>query len=96
MSLQFKQSKAAIAVPAGKAHAVSAAKLALSPSAAEAVLAAFDLDQSFGPCVGLSRAARWERARALGLSPPAEVFAALESVGAVQQSVFSRAMGAIA
>jgi hypothetical protein len=92
-SIGFKQSKATtIAAPVGKAH-VSAAKPALIPSAAEMLLAAFDLDQSFGPCVGLSRAARWERARALGLSPPAEVLAALEMVGAAQQSVFARAMG---
>ena len=66
-TLAFKQAKPAIAVPqAGKAH-LSAAPAKLSASSAETILAAFDLDQSFGPCVGLSRAARWERARALGL-----------------------------
>ena len=28
----------------------------------------------FGPCVGIPRLERWERAQALGLKPPKEVF----------------------
>lgn len=28
----------------------------------------------FGPCVGIPRLDRWERAQALGLNPPKEVF----------------------
>ncbi|PCH36398.1 hypothetical protein WOLCODRAFT_140394, partial [Wolfiporia cocos MD-104 SS10] len=37
------------------------------------ILRSFDLSYEYGPCVGVSRLARWERAEALGLNPPAEV-----------------------
>ncbi|KAI8338698.1 DNA polymerase delta, subunit 4-domain-containing protein [Chlamydoabsidia padenii] len=37
------------------------------------LLRAFDLDYKYGPCVGLSRLQRWERANALGLEPPFEI-----------------------
>lgn len=33
----------------------------------------FDLDPTFGPCVGLSRMQRWERAQKNGLAPPQHV-----------------------
>lgn len=33
-------------------------------------LRSFDLCQKYGPCVGLSRLERWERAEKLGLNPP--------------------------
>ncbi|XP_034400272.1 DNA polymerase delta subunit 4 isoform X2 [Cyclopterus lumpus] len=33
----------------------------------------FDLDWRFGPCTGISRQQRWERAKRHGLSPPEEV-----------------------
>ncbi|XP_042386230.1 uncharacterized protein LOC121977890 [Zingiber officinale] len=33
----------------------------------------FDMDMRYGPCIGLSRTDRWERAAAMGLNPPAEV-----------------------
>ncbi len=33
----------------------------------------FDLSYEYGPCVGVTRLERWERALALGLNPPAEV-----------------------
>ncbi|KAI8082941.1 DNA polymerase delta, subunit 4-domain-containing protein, partial [Halteromyces radiatus] len=36
-------------------------------------LRAFDLNYQYGPCVGLSRLERWERAQALGLHPPIEI-----------------------
>ncbi|ORZ11482.1 DNA polymerase delta, subunit 4-domain-containing protein [Absidia repens] len=36
-------------------------------------LRAFDLDYSYGPCVGLTRLERWERAASLGLDPPEEI-----------------------
>lgn len=31
------------------------------------------LPRSFGPCTGITRLQRWERAQKLGLDPPAEV-----------------------
>ena len=42
------------------------------------LLRAFDLDPEFGPCVGMTRKARWERAAANGLHPPAEVLALVQ------------------
>ena len=36
-------------------------------------LHAFDLCSEFGPCIGMSRAERWERAQRFGLSPPDNV-----------------------
>lgn len=31
------------------------------------------MDMRYGPCVGMTRLARWERAFAMGLQPPAEL-----------------------
>ncbi|RWR87246.1 DNA polymerase delta subunit 4 [Cinnamomum micranthum f. kanehirae] len=39
----------------------------------EEVLRQFDLNMSYGPCLGISRLERWERANKLGLNPPKEV-----------------------
>lgn len=36
-------------------------------------LRAFDLSSKYGPCVGISRLERWERAEKYGKKPPAEV-----------------------
>ncbi|KAM9314973.1 DNA polymerase delta subunit 4 [Pholidichthys leucotaenia] len=33
----------------------------------------FDLDWRFGPCTGISRLQRWDRAKVHGLNPPAEI-----------------------
>jgi len=37
------------------------------------ILRIFDLSYEYGPCVGVTRLERWERAAALGLNPPSEV-----------------------
>ncbi|KAN0109117.1 DNA polymerase delta, subunit 4 domain containing protein [Russula decolorans] len=37
------------------------------------ILRIFDLTYEYGPCVGVTRLERWERAAALGLNPPLEV-----------------------
>ncbi|KAF8527298.1 DNA polymerase delta, subunit 4-domain-containing protein [Gautieria morchelliformis] len=37
------------------------------------MLRVFDNTYDYGPCVGMTRLERWERAEALGLNPPAEV-----------------------
>ncbi|CAL9781369.1 unnamed protein product, partial [Musa acuminata subsp. burmannicoides] len=37
----------------------------------------FDLDMRYGPCLGLSRMERWDRAAAMGLNPPGDVEAIL-------------------
>ena len=42
-------------------------------SSFDPVLRSFDLDETFGPCVGISRSERWQRAERLGLQPPIAV-----------------------
>lgn len=37
------------------------------------VLRDFDLNSDYGPCLGITRMERWERARGLDLSPPENV-----------------------
>ncbi|KAF7294340.1 hypothetical protein HMN09_01163200 [Mycena chlorophos] len=37
------------------------------------ILRVFDLSYEYGPCIGITRLQRWERAQAMGLSPPVEV-----------------------
>ncbi|KAK0593313.1 hypothetical protein LWI29_034674 [Acer saccharum] len=39
----------------------------------ESVLRQFDMNMAYGPCLGMSRQARWERANRLGLNPPKEI-----------------------
>ncbi|KAI1858910.1 uncharacterized protein JN550_012369 [Neoarthrinium moseri] len=46
-------------------------------SLAEKVLRYFDVSSQYGPCVGMSRMKRWQRADKLGLNPPSEVLAVL-------------------
>ncbi|EPQ26245.1 uncharacterized protein PFL1_06180 [Pseudozyma flocculosa PF-1] len=38
------------------------------------ILRLFDLDPTYGPCIGLTRLERWERAEELGEHPPREVY----------------------
>ncbi|XP_038697013.1 DNA polymerase delta subunit 4 isoform X2 [Tripterygium wilfordii] len=39
----------------------------------EQLLKQFDMNMVYGPCLGMTRMARWERAQGLGLSPPKEI-----------------------
>ena len=39
----------------------------------EEALRQFDMDTSYGPCIGITRLRRWERAAAMGLRPPPRV-----------------------
>ncbi|KAK3297819.1 DNA polymerase delta, subunit 4-domain-containing protein [Chaetomium fimeti] len=43
----------------------------------EKVLRYFDVSSQYGPCVGIARLKRWQRAQRLGLNPPVEVLAVL-------------------
>ncbi|KFA47738.1 hypothetical protein S40293_07147 [Stachybotrys chartarum IBT 40293] len=43
----------------------------------EKVLRYFDVSSQYGPCIGISRQKRWERAEKLGLNPPVEVLSVL-------------------
>uniref|UniRef100_A0A0E0LXK3 DNA polymerase delta subunit 4 n=1 Tax=Oryza punctata TaxID=4537 RepID=A0A0E0LXK3_ORYPU len=36
----------------------------------EEQLRLFDMDMTYGPCIGMTRLRRWERAAAMGLRPP--------------------------
>ncbi|XP_060211609.1 uncharacterized protein LOC132639142, partial [Lycium barbarum] len=45
----------------------------------EEILTQFDLNMAYGPCLGLSRLDRWERAKSLGLNPPRDVEPLLRS-----------------
>lgn len=39
----------------------------------EEMLRQFDMNMSYGPCLGLTRLERWERANALGLNPSKDI-----------------------
>lgn len=39
----------------------------------EEMVGQFDMNMAYGPCLGLTRLARWERARRLGLNPPEDI-----------------------
>lgn len=45
----------------------------------EMILRQFDMNMAYGPCIGMSRLERWQRAEALGLNPPKEVENLLKS-----------------
>ncbi|KAF5840055.1 DNA polymerase delta, subunit 4-domain-containing protein [Dunaliella salina] len=45
----------------------------------EQLLRQFDLNSAFGPCIGMTRLARWDRAHRFGKKPPAEIRDALKS-----------------
>ncbi|KAG4999590.1 hypothetical protein AAZX31_08G076900 [Glycine max] len=45
----------------------------------EVVLRQFDLNMAYGPCLGMTRLARWERAQRLDLNPPQEIERLLKS-----------------
>ncbi|KAI3341482.1 DNA polymerase delta, subunit 4-domain-containing protein [Ustulina deusta] len=46
-------------------------------SLAEKILRYWDVSSQYGPCVGVSRLKRWQRADRIGLNPPLEVLAVL-------------------
>ena len=37
------------------------------------ILRVFDLEANYGPCTGMTRLERWERARDIGADPPDEI-----------------------
>ncbi|KAI9677108.1 MAG: hypothetical protein M1822_008217 [Bathelium mastoideum] len=46
-------------------------------SVEEKVLREWDMSGEYGPCIGIARMKRWQRAHVLGLEPPIEVLAVL-------------------
>ncbi|KAK1272457.1 hypothetical protein QJS04_geneDACA012251 [Acorus gramineus] len=47
----------------------------------EEMLRQFDMDMTYGPCLGMTRLQRWERARNMGLNPPKDVECLLQGDG---------------
>ncbi|GLJ17875.1 hypothetical protein SUGI_0312680 [Cryptomeria japonica] len=54
----------------------------------EQILKQFDLDMRYGPCLGLSRMERWQRAVQLGLSPSQDVKDLLDRAGGMSDCVW--------
>nr|XP_043617650.1 DNA polymerase delta subunit 4 [Erigeron canadensis] len=52
-----------------------------SHDANEEVLRQFDLNMAYGPCAGMKRLDRWQRAATLGLNPPEDIHRLLTSGG---------------
>ena len=60
-------------------------------SSAEVILRDFDMTYEYGPCVGITRMERYDRADKLGLHPPKEVYKILatrEGRSVLAESVF--------
>ncbi|KAI3949447.1 hypothetical protein MKX01_000095 [Papaver californicum] len=49
----------------------------------EEILRQFDMNMKYGPCIGMTRLARWERAKNLGMKPPKEIETCLTQGGKV-------------
>uniref|UniRef100_A0A7S3VTN5 DNA polymerase delta subunit 4 n=1 Tax=Dunaliella tertiolecta TaxID=3047 RepID=A0A7S3VTN5_DUNTE len=54
----------------------------------EQLLRQFDLNSAFGPCIGMTRLARWDRAHKFGKRPPTEIRDALESNPGLNQCLW--------
>ncbi|KAF8997915.1 DNA polymerase delta, subunit 4-domain-containing protein, partial [Cyathus striatus] len=54
------------------------------------ILRIFDLSYQYGPCVGVTRLERWERAYALGLDPPSEIKEILSTRQGVEEAQYSQ------
>ncbi len=54
----------------------------------ERVLRQFDLSSKFGPCTGMTRLERWERAEGLGLKPPKQVRDLIEKENALNECLW--------
>jgi len=52
------------------------------------ILHVFDNSHKYGPCVGVTRLERWERAQALGLNPPVEVHEILSTKQGIEEDEF--------
>ncbi|GAB4842597.1 hypothetical protein Ancab_012573 [Ancistrocladus abbreviatus] len=54
----------------------------------EELLRQFDMNMAYGPCIGMTRLARWERAHCLGLNPPKDVELLLRAAKARTESLW--------
>ncbi|KAG5983040.1 hypothetical protein E4U55_000936 [Claviceps digitariae] len=70
-------------------------------SVSDKLLRYFDVSSQYGPCIGIDRTKRWERAERLGLNPPIEVLAVLlkerkRSSGGVETAQMDSILNSIA
>jgi len=56
------------------------------------ILRVFDDSYEYGPCVGVTRLERWERAQALGLHPPVEVQEILLTKQGIEEDEFKHSV----
>ncbi|KAL2916614.1 hypothetical protein HK105_203726 [Polyrhizophydium stewartii] len=68
------------------------ATLLADRDALDARLRAFDLSSAFGPCVGISRLARWRRAARQRLAPPDDLGVLLASPEAAADPALREAL----
>lgn len=54
----------------------------------EQILRRFDMDSTFGPCLGITRLRRWERSHRLGLNPDPAIKTLLLHTGARQECLW--------
>ena len=54
----------------------------------EETLRQFDMDMHYGPCLGLKRLERWERAHRMGMKPPIQVKEIIERVSGAPTCVW--------
>jgi len=54
----------------------------------EEVLRQFDMNMKYGPCIGVPRLERWERASKVGLDPPQQVKVFLERAGGISDCLW--------
>ncbi|KAG2144344.1 DNA polymerase delta, subunit 4-domain-containing protein [Suillus clintonianus] len=54
------------------------------------ILRVFDMSYEYGPCVGMTRLERWERAASFGLNPPEEVRQILSTREGVEMDEYSQ------
>lgn len=52
------------------------------------ILRVFDMTSKYGPCVGMTRLQRWERAKKWGLNPPEEIREILVTVEGKEDSSY--------
>lgn len=52
------------------------------------ILRVFDTSYKYGPCIGITRLERWQRAQALGLNPPVEVHEILSTKQGIEEDEF--------
>ncbi|KAK7329640.1 hypothetical protein VNO77_23812 [Canavalia gladiata] len=56
----------------------------------EMILRQFDMDMTYGPCIGLTRLERWERASKMGLNPPQSIKILLQCLNVPSECLWNK------